>query len=234
MERTPPPPGRFLPPFYWFASTLVRWFLRAFYGLRVTGQEHVPRRGACVISMNHISAWDPPVIGVATPREIHVMAKKELFSTWIGRRVLRGLRVYPVDREANDIAAIKETLRRLERGHADRHLLRGVAQRRTRGGAPGGGVLRAACGRAARPRRALARGATLPRRLRGGPPARGAVAGGDRGPHRPARGGRLRFDAVQDVNAAIRQRSPAGPRGESTSWSRFVCDEIDERRHTLA
>jgi 1-acyl-sn-glycerol-3-phosphate acyltransferase len=118
MERTPPPPGRFLPPFYWFASTLVRWFLRAFYGLRVTGQEHVPRRGACVISMNHISAWDPPVIGVATPREIHVMAKKELFSTWIGRRVLRGLRVYPVDREANDIAAIKETLRRLERGHA--------------------------------------------------------------------------------------------------------------------
>ncbi|MDA0699689.1 MAG: lysophospholipid acyltransferase family protein [bacterium] len=118
METTPPPPGRFPPPFYWFASTVVRWLLRVFYGLRVSGQEHVPRQGGCVIGMNHMSSWDPPVLGVTTPREIHVMAKKELFRTWIVRRVLRGLRVFPIDRAGNDIGAIKEALRRLQRGHA--------------------------------------------------------------------------------------------------------------------
>lgn len=118
METTPPPPRRYLPPFYAFAVVIVRLVLGLGYGLRVTGREHVPRAGGCVIGVNHISAWDPPVLGVATPREIHVMAKKELFRTWIMRRVLRGLRVFPVDRESNDIGAIKEALRRLQRGHA--------------------------------------------------------------------------------------------------------------------
>jgi 1-acyl-sn-glycerol-3-phosphate acyltransferase len=118
METTPPPPSRFLPPFYAFAVVVVRLVLGLGYGLRVTGQEHVPRAGGCVIGVNHISAWDPPVLGVATPREIHVMAKKELFRTWFMRRLLRGLRVFPVDRESNDIGAIKEALRRLQRGHA--------------------------------------------------------------------------------------------------------------------
>jgi 1-acyl-sn-glycerol-3-phosphate acyltransferase len=118
METTPPPPRRFLPPFYALAVVVVRLVLGLGYGLRVTGQEHVPRVGGCVIGVNHISAWDPPVIGVATPREIHVMAKKELFESWWLRRVLRGLRVFPVDRASNDIGAIKEALRRLQRGHA--------------------------------------------------------------------------------------------------------------------
>jgi 1-acyl-sn-glycerol-3-phosphate acyltransferase len=118
METTPPPPRRFLPPFYGFAVIVVRAYITLFHGLRVSGREHVPRVGGCVIGVNHISAWDPPVLGIATPREIHVMAKKELFSTWLMRRVLRGLRVFPVDRASNDIGAVKEALRRLQRGHA--------------------------------------------------------------------------------------------------------------------
>jgi 1-acyl-sn-glycerol-3-phosphate acyltransferase len=118
MDATPPPPRRSPPPFYALAVILVRWYVGLAYGLRVTGQEHVPRVGGCVVGVNHISAWDPPVLGIATPREIHVMAKKELFASWWLRRVLRGLRVFPVDRGANDIGAVKEALRRLQRGHA--------------------------------------------------------------------------------------------------------------------
>jgi 1-acyl-sn-glycerol-3-phosphate acyltransferase len=118
MAATPPPPRRFLPPLYAFAFFVVQTYVGLVYGLRVTGRENVPRRGACVIGVNHISAWDPPVLGVATPREIHVMAKKELFRSWPMRRLLRGLRVFPVDREGNDIGAVKEALRRLQRGHA--------------------------------------------------------------------------------------------------------------------
>jgi 1-acyl-sn-glycerol-3-phosphate acyltransferase len=115
---TPSGPKRFPPPFYAFAATLVRYFVALVYGLRVTGREHVPRSGGCVVASNHVSAWDPPVVGCTTPREIHFMAKKELFASWLGRRVYRGLRAFPVDRHANDVGAIKEALRRLQRGYA--------------------------------------------------------------------------------------------------------------------
>lgn len=92
--------------------------LRLVYGLRVRGQEHVPRAGGCIIAANHISAWDPPVVGVSVPREVHFMAKKELFEKPWMARLMRGLRVFPVDRRAQDVGAIKEALRRLQRGHA--------------------------------------------------------------------------------------------------------------------
>lgn len=113
-----PPPGRVPPWFYRLASTLVRVFVQLVYGLRVTGLEHVPRSGPCVVGANHVSAWDPPVVGVCVPREIHFMAKKELFVGWLAQRVYRGLRAFPVDRAGNDVGAIKEALRRLAAGYA--------------------------------------------------------------------------------------------------------------------
>ncbi len=117
-EPTPRPVRRWPPPFYSFAATLVRYILVIFYGLRVYGRENVPRHGGCVVASNHFSSWDPPVVGVSTPREIHFMAKRELFEHWVLRRVLRGLRAYPVDRSRNDVGAMKESFRRLERGYA--------------------------------------------------------------------------------------------------------------------
>jgi 1-acyl-sn-glycerol-3-phosphate acyltransferase len=96
---------------------LLRLFVRAFYGLRVSGTEHVPRCGGCVLGANHISSWDPPVVGMSLPREIHFMAKQELFTMPLLHHIYRGLRAFPVDRSRNDIGAIKEALRRLQRGH---------------------------------------------------------------------------------------------------------------------
>lgn len=110
---TPPPP----PPFYRFARILVLAFVRLVFGLRVHGTENVPTQGAFVLGANHISAWDPPLVGIALPREIHFMAKRELFENRLVGAVSRGLRAFPVDREGNDIGAIKEALRRMQQGH---------------------------------------------------------------------------------------------------------------------
>lgn len=103
----------------WFMPTaiaVVRTFARIFYGLKVTGLENVPQTGGAVVACNHVSTWDPPIVGVAINRKLEFMAKKELFEKPLMRAVMRGLRAFPVDREGQDIGAIKEALRRLKAG----------------------------------------------------------------------------------------------------------------------
>lgn len=100
----------------------LRWgflgFAKVFLGLRVTGLEHVPRQGGVVVASNHMSSWDPPMVGVSVPREIHFMAKKELFEPAGSRLLMLALRAFPVDRERSDIAAVKSALRKLQAGLA--------------------------------------------------------------------------------------------------------------------
>ena len=104
--------------FYWVAKNGFYWFARLCYGLTLEGVEHMPKEGGLVVASNHVSAWDPPVLGSSSPREIHYMAKKELFEhRWL-RLLMLGLRGFPVDRRGTDIGAIKEAMRRLQKSGA--------------------------------------------------------------------------------------------------------------------
>lgn len=105
----------------WFLA-LATWAFRSYarlvYGLRVEDEARVPREGGLVVAINHLSGLDPPVVGVSVPREIHFMAKKELFARPAGRLLMRGLRAFPVDRDRNDVGAVKDAMRRLRDGKA--------------------------------------------------------------------------------------------------------------------
>lgn len=103
---------------YRLGYALCKALVTVVFGLRVIDVEHVPRDGPCVIASNHDSGWDPPVVGVATPRFLQFMAKRELFSNRVMAWALRGVGTFPVDRGRNDIGAVKEALRRLEAGGA--------------------------------------------------------------------------------------------------------------------
>ncbi len=135
--------------FYVLAVVLFRAFTRLFYGLRVEDAHKVPRDGrGLVVACNHFSSWDPPVMGVSVPREIHFMAKKELFESAGGALLMHGLRAFPVDRDANDIGAVKDALRQLRDGLAigifaqgtrnsgDKEALDGAAYLAQRAGVP--------------------------------------------------------------------------------------------------
>jgi 1-acyl-sn-glycerol-3-phosphate acyltransferase len=101
--------------FFWFGRTVFLIYAKLFLGLRVEGQDKVPRQGGLVVVSNHFSSLDPPVMGVAIPREAHYMAKKELFEkAWWFRLVIMGLRAYPVDREGNATGVIKDSIRRVK------------------------------------------------------------------------------------------------------------------------
>lgn len=75
-------------------------------------------KGKVIFVCNHISLIDPVVLALVSPRIIHFMAKKELFSTWIGRLLFKSLFVFPVDRGAADLKSIKNALKLLEKGKA--------------------------------------------------------------------------------------------------------------------
>lgn len=104
--------------FYLIAAFMVRNYARVFLGLRVEGLEHVPREGGLIVAGNHISSFDPPLIGSLVPREIHFMAKRELFDKQPMRWLSEHLLAFPVDRSKSDTKAIKEALRFLRAGLA--------------------------------------------------------------------------------------------------------------------
>jgi 1-acyl-sn-glycerol-3-phosphate acyltransferase len=93
-----------------------RGFLRRLYRIEIAGVERVPPTGGAILVANHESIWDPFVLGVATPREIHYLAKAELFRWWPLSALLRSLNAFPVERGSGDLAAISEAARRLRRG----------------------------------------------------------------------------------------------------------------------
>ncbi|MDR0340406.1 MAG: 1-acyl-sn-glycerol-3-phosphate acyltransferase [Puniceicoccales bacterium] len=99
------------------------WFCRSilqdFFSLTVSGEEHVPAEGPCIVASNHASFLDPPAVAAASGRNVYCFARSSLtgnkFSSW----AFRSLRTIPVDRDGgNDLRSIREVLRRLQEGHA--------------------------------------------------------------------------------------------------------------------
>ena len=90
--------------------------LRRLYRIEVVGAERIPAGGGAIVVANHESIWDPFVLGVATRREIHYMAKAELFRVRPLAAVLRSLNAFPVERGSGDRAAMSEAAGRLRRG----------------------------------------------------------------------------------------------------------------------
>lgn len=104
--------------FFWLGRTAFLIFAKLVYGIRVENAGLVPRAGGLIVASNHFSVLDPPVMGVAVPREINYMAKKELFENRYMRALALGLRAFPVDRSRSDLRAVKHSLKLLRDGVA--------------------------------------------------------------------------------------------------------------------
>ncbi len=87
------------------------------WGLKVSGVENVPTSGPLIVAPNHQSYADPPLVGVAIPREVHFLAKQELFVFKPFGWIIRCLNAHPLNR-AGDIAAFREAARIIKAGGA--------------------------------------------------------------------------------------------------------------------
>jgi len=101
--------------FYSFSKHVCSFILRI-KGYRVQGLENVPSQGPFIVASNHLSFWDPVIVGCALPRPIIYMGKAELFDMPILGRIIKGLHAFPVRRGQSDISAIKKALTVLKNG----------------------------------------------------------------------------------------------------------------------
>lgn len=94
------------------ATPVVRWWGR----LEVTGQDLLSAGGPMVLMVNHDSAWDPVVVGVAARhRQIRALAKSSLWKTRPMAWVLDRMGQIPIDRGRGDLAALSAAIEHLRK-----------------------------------------------------------------------------------------------------------------------
>lgn len=101
---------------YWFLRTVIRFILLFWRRWRVIGLENLPAQGGVVVVANHVSNLDPVVVGCALNRQVHFMAKIELFRNALLGMLIRQLGAFPVNREKSDRQAIRTALELLHAG----------------------------------------------------------------------------------------------------------------------
>lgn len=87
-------------------------------GWSVEGRENVPMKGGLIVASNHISFWDPPLVGTAVGRELHFLAKEELFRNAVFGSLIRSFNAIPIRRGVADLSGLNKAMEVLRAGRA--------------------------------------------------------------------------------------------------------------------
>ena len=90
----------------------------ALSGWEVRGREHVPKSGGVILASNHISFWDPVLVGTAAIREQHFLAKEELFRPPVMGWLIRSYNAIPIRRGMADLAGLTKAMDVLRAGRS--------------------------------------------------------------------------------------------------------------------
>lgn len=121
-ERQPrqdgPPPGSSggHPLIYGLAHAASRLVGRLLFRQRVLHREFLPEAGGALIVANHASFLDPALVGACFRNPIHYLARKTLFTGFLGWLLPR-IQVLPVELGKGDLASMKRILRLLKEGN---------------------------------------------------------------------------------------------------------------------
>lgn len=103
---------------FYYIGRVVLWLIYHIkFSIKVLGKENIPPKGGVIIASNHVSNFDPPMVGIVFKGVCTFMAKEELFQknklfSW----VLRHLHAYPIKRGARDASGIDKALEGLKKG----------------------------------------------------------------------------------------------------------------------
>lgn len=99
---------------YRFGQLLSKIFFFLFFRVKVDGKNNIPRKGAFLLYANHPHLLDMFLIASICPRQIHYMAKSELFKNKLLGFLIRKVGSFPVNRGKGDIGSVKTVFRLLK------------------------------------------------------------------------------------------------------------------------
>mgnify|MGYP001859935958 CR=1 FL=1 len=97
----------------WLARILLWIPLSIMHPTYIYGRKNRPK-GKVIISCNHRSNWDIVSYILHTSEKVKILAKKELFKNKLFGAILKSFGAIPIDREHNDIGAIKDCMKALK------------------------------------------------------------------------------------------------------------------------
>lgn len=95
---------------------LIRAVFHLLGRVRVTGLEHIPRRTAYVLAINHISIFDPALAGAFWPEAAEIIGASDVFDKKGQGTILRLYGVIPVHRGEYDRTVLESVLAVLRAG----------------------------------------------------------------------------------------------------------------------
>lgn len=102
-----------------FCSAARTAFRIVFHGagrVRIERLAPIPAGGPLILAPNHISHFDPPIVGSFFPRHVDWMAMEELFRNERFARALGLTGAFKVNRDGTDRTALRTAARRLQAG----------------------------------------------------------------------------------------------------------------------
>jgi 1-acyl-sn-glycerol-3-phosphate acyltransferase len=102
--------------FYRAGKLLVRLVFGCVARIRVIGRENPRRAGGFLLAANHISHFDPFLIGLVVRRKIDWMTMAEFFRPPMLGLLLRAIDAFPAERDRADLKTIRTGMERLKNG----------------------------------------------------------------------------------------------------------------------
>lgn len=91
---------------YWFLRYGLELLMRLLFRVKVVGGANLPRKGAVILAVNHVSAFDPPFFAIAFRRRITALSNARYFDSKNGWffRGMGQIPLVPGDDASKDLA----------------------------------------------------------------------------------------------------------------------------------
>ena len=99
--------------FYSFVKPIVRFIIVLLFRPKVIGLDNIPKEGRVILAGNHTKWLDPVMLVAINKRQLHFLAKEELFHG-ITKFIVLGMGCIPVNRKTHDKDALESAYKTLE------------------------------------------------------------------------------------------------------------------------
>ncbi len=99
--------------FYKIVKPPIKLLFKILFRPQVEGLENIPKDGRILLAGNHTKWLDPVLLVISTKRQVHFLAKEELFHG-ITHFIVNGMGCVPVNRKVHDKNVLENTYKFLE------------------------------------------------------------------------------------------------------------------------